>query len=377
MVRSDGFSGQRLRVARVFKGHTLDQLARLAGTSRSFLSRVEAGERQPSPLLVDAMAEHLDVLPDFLFGQAPVDEARDRECHFRNRQRVGAKVRGRVLAHATLYSTLVEYLDARLRLPRPHVPRVNVESTDDIERAAARCRMAWGLGLDLPLANVTKVAERAGIVIALLVDGVEKVDAFSRDGRQRPLAVLSWKDAASRNCFSLAHEVGHLVMHGDRETGDKQTESEADRFASALLMPRDGFMREFPRGRIDWPALVRLKARWRVSLGAMVRRAHQLGLLSPSQYTNAYKTLSYRGWRKLEPGEFDFHAPQMVAMAFAALAKGYGVRPDEVAADLGWRRETLDRVLGPAVHLPAAPAEEERPPAQVIQLRAVNRGRSD
>lgn len=365
---TETFSRQRLRVARVFNGYTRDQLASMVGTSTSFLSRVEAGERNPAALLVEALAETLGVLPGF-FHDEPVDEFRENECHFRNRHRVGAKVHGRVLAHATMFGLLVEYLERQLRLPKPAIPpQVEVRSEEDIERAAERCRMEWGLGLELPLANVTKVAERAGIVVALLRDDVDKVDAFSCAGR-RPIAVLSWKEAASRNCFSLAHEIGHLLMHGDREPGAKSTEAEADSFASAFLMPRAGFAREFPRGRVDWRVLLQLKARWRVSLAAMVRRAHQLGLITASQYTSAYKAMSYRGWRKQEPGEFEFHPPQMISKSFAALADGYSIGPSAVAAALDWRRETLDRVLGPAVELPSEPAARNEKLAKVIPLR--------
>ncbi|WP_445083824.1 ImmA/IrrE family metallo-endopeptidase [Candidatus Vondammii sp. HM_W22] len=61
------------------------------------------------------------------------------------------------------------------------------------------------------------------------------------------------KTAPTRLRFDTAHERGHLVMHIRIVTGDTGTEAQANRFASAFLLPRRDFVREFPRSRrIDW-----------------------------------------------------------------------------------------------------------------------------
>ena len=81
---------------------------------------------------------------------------------------------------------------------------------------------------------------------------------------------------ADRARFSLAHELGHLVMH-ECPLGD--VEREADRFAAELLMPAREIGPEFPSS-ISLKTLVPLKARWRISIRALVYRACNLGLIS-------------------------------------------------------------------------------------------------
>lgn len=80
-------------------------------------------------------------------------------------------------------------------------------------------------------------------------------------------------------------------------TGDRATESQANRFASALLLPRTAMAKYFPRpigGRIDWQGLSQFKLTWKVSKAAIIYRAHQLGLLTDAQYKTAFSVLNER-----------------------------------------------------------------------------------
>ena len=102
--------------------------------------------------------------------------------------------------------------------------------------------------------------------------------------------------------FDLAHECGHLVMHQGVETGDRETEIQAHRFASAFLLPTTAFVTEFPRRAhyLDWPGLYTLKRRWGVSVRAIVRRAYDLGMIDAAQYRTANVHLARTGQAKGE-----------------------------------------------------------------------------
>ena len=56
----------------------------------------------------------------------------------------------------------------------------------------------------------------------------------------------------------------------------KRIEAEANRFAGALLLPRQSFPNEVFTTRLD--AFVALKGRWKVAIQAMVFRCKDLGL---------------------------------------------------------------------------------------------------
>jgi len=138
-------------------------------------------------------------------------------------------------------------------------------------------------------------------------------------------------------------------MHGGLEPGQAEREQEADYFGSAFLLPRAGFVREFPRSvRLDWDGIFRLKARWGASAAAIVRRAYDLRLVNAMTYQRAYKYMSAQGWRKGEPGEPEPEVPEMIPIAFRALdAQGIGFR--SLAKAFGWTLETMGRISGISV----------------------------
>jgi Zn-dependent peptidase ImmA (M78 family)/transcriptional regulator with XRE-family HTH domain len=360
----DTFSGSRLYHARIYAGLSQTDLGERVSVSHQFIAYLENGHRQPTPEVVDAIGEVCGFVPSFFYGP-PLEEFRDEECHFRRRTTTPVMVRTRVLAHGTLFGQLVRYFDKKLSLPRPNVPSVRATTPEEIERAAERCRMEWGLGRDVPIDSVTRALENAGVVVTRFHGDAEKVDAFSRSGR-RPILVLNAdKGSATRSRFDAGHECGHLVLHGGMVTGDPERESEADRFASALLMPRAGFGREFPRStHLDWPALFRCKKRWGVSVAAIVRRAYDLRLIEAVQYQRAYKYISAKGWRKGEPDEPAHEVPEMIPIAVNVLRKA-GTSERDIAGALGWTVGTFTRVSGVQV-------DEEPPeaplPGKVIRL---------
>jgi Zn-dependent peptidase ImmA (M78 family) len=146
--------------------------------------------------------------------------------------------------------------------------------------------------------------ERLGVVVIRLPVDATGIDAFSVPYADRPIMVLgSDTEAFDRYRWNAAHELGHLVIHGQLEDEpSKEQEAEADQFAAALLMPAREARFALPR-HVDWTALLELKRDWGVSVAALVNRACQLSLLTDSQRTYAFKVMSSRGWRKQEPVE--------------------------------------------------------------------------
>jgi len=102
--------------------------------------------------------------------------------------------------------------------------------------------------------------------------------------------------------FSVAHEVGHLVLHSSLKGSVAAIEKEADRFAAELLMPEEGIRQDLVPP-ITLSLLVELKPRWGVSIQALVMRSADLGILARGQATYLHRQISSRGWRKREPAE--------------------------------------------------------------------------
>ena len=308
------FVGERLELARTFQGLTLVALGKKVSASAALLSHYENGRRkQPAPHLTSALAATLKVRPGFFYQPIP-DIWRERECSFRRRASTSAMLKKRARAHGSMVGLVVDALADVVRMPQYNVPAIRAQSAQDIEAAATECRERWGLGLG-PIEHIGRVAERNGMILIQNLWHSDKVDAFSRHGRVSIIVINSARESTSRWIFDVAHEIGHFVLHGDMETGSKETEEEANYFASSLLLPRKTFGRECAARSFSWQHIFNLKKRWCVSAGAILRRSFDLGLINGAVYRSCYKQMSARGWTKREPHEPVFVGPEWLSSA--------------------------------------------------------------
>ena len=204
--------------------------------------------------------------------------------------------------------------------------------------------------------------------LAFELDGVRLLDQvlrlavevdpkFSRYGRTSIIFLNQVIPSTSRWTFDIAHECGHLVMHRGIYTGSIETEIAADRFASAFLMPRRVFAREF-RTSTSWPHIFDLKRRWRVSAAAIVRRAYDLGLLGAVGYRQAFKYMSAKGWRTTgEPYEPAFQPPELFAAALGALGTQVEQTLEMLCSELHFTPDTFLHVTG--VKVPSAKIRQD------------------
>jgi Zn-dependent peptidase ImmA (M78 family) len=250
-----------------------------------------------------------------------------------------------------LLDSLVAGIESYVEMPDVSFPDIAASSAGEIELAAEQSRQYWGLGLTAPILSMMRVVENAGAVVTYFGDLSKRVDAFSMD-RRRPIIVRSsLKESLCRQRFDLAHEVGHLIMHRGLQTGDRLTEDQAHRFAGAFLFPAGAFLREFPRGRtIDWIALYKLKLRWKMSVRAMIRRAYDLGMLSPAQYRTANIHMVKSGQAQVErydnDGSLPVEEPELLPSAINYLNTHIIGGLPTIGEQLGLTRTMVELVTG-------------------------------
>jgi Zn-dependent peptidase ImmA (M78 family) len=158
-----------------------------------------------------------------------------------------------------------------------------------------------------PIRNLTRLVEKAGVVVGLskfsgaAVSGV----TFRVPGRP-PLILLNDLQPGDRLRFTLAHELGHLIMH---RFPTPEMEQEGNEFASAFLMPAIDLRPVFTGRKITLELLASLKPEWKVSMQSLLMRASALGAISPNQNRYLWQQISARGWRLREPAELEI-APE-------------------------------------------------------------------
>jgi len=196
-----------------------------------------------------------------------------------------------------------------------HIPLRLPHFSEDAAAAARLTRAELGLPLDSPLAHVTNVLERAGVLVVALPMAMEDMDAFSlwagREGQQPVIAALSGRPGA-RQRFSLSHELGHLVVHRVLRGTVRQVEAEADKFAGEFLLPEIAIRRELVPP-VTLTLLASLKQKWQVSMQALIMRALELRIITERQRRYLLQQMALRGWGgRNEPIEIPSEKPRLL-----------------------------------------------------------------
>jgi len=294
------FEPARLRLARELRQLSQADLARRLQVTPAAVSQYESGATRPGRDSLKRLSAILEVPPAFFSLQL----VETHEGFFRSLRRtsLGQRRRARAIAHIAHDIASSEAATKLLcTVDVPHIPVDSLHaSRDELEEIAAQVRLEWRLPSG-PVANVVELLENHGAVVIRLPLDTPDVDAFSLPFPDRPVIVLGAdKSDRARSRFDAAHELGHLVAHGDQVWGVKEVEQQAHQFAAAFLMPKQDIADALPT-RADWPVLFDLKRQWQVSLAALLMRARNLGRMSETNYLAAVKTASARGWRRIEP----------------------------------------------------------------------------
>jgi Zn-dependent peptidase ImmA (M78 family) len=180
-----------------------------------------------------------------------------------------------------------------------------------------------------------------------------KISAVSIDnvGVYPALVILNSTLSGDRERFTVADELGHLVMHDELTTSEEaEAEAEADAFAAEFLMPAAEIRVKLRN--ITLQRAAQLKVVWRVAMSAIIRRARDLGVVDDRRYKSLNVSISQKGWRKAEPVDVGKDEASVVSSLLAVhlsehgysveeLAEVVALRPDEFTARFGIARQSV------------------------------------
>lgn len=348
-------NGERIKQAREIRGLTQDQLAERVGVTQPYISYVEQNAESPQESFLEAVALATSFQASFFTRPSGPDLALG-SLLYRRSKKLPSVVAAKVRQLARVAIELVVYLSQSFKPIPVAIPRANC----DPAQAAQLARSAMGVSPDGPILGLMRKLERVGVLVVYLPTNAGGFDAFSAwsdEDVRRPVICLKWTESGDRLRRTLAHELGHLVLHQDFLGAEKERDQEADVFAGELLFPHEAMLQEL-EVPITLTRLAETKKRWGVSMSACAYYAAQRDHISTRQRGYLRKKLAARGWEKKEPIQIPVEYPgllnQMVEARFPP-----SEAPRRIARDTGLSPNFVEELL--AANRPRR--QEEKPAA--------------
>ncbi len=331
----DRFNHHMMTLARDARGLTQAELSGRLKLGQGTVSKYETGFSEPPPEFVTELADALGFPSPFFYepgrpyGLPPF--------HYRRRKKLSAKALAHIVAEMNIrrmhLSKLLISFEWRTNAFIPEIDRDEyrgkAKAPLSIEDVARSVRETWLLPSG-PVPNMVELLESNGGIVIPCDFGTDLLDAVSQ--RIDGLPILFFVNAnapVDRLRHTLAHELGHMILHTTVLKSDEEMEDEADTFAGAFLLPAEEIRPQLRR--FDLRQLANLKGYWKVSMASIAVRADRLKLVTPYQSKMFWIEMGKLGYRKREPNEPSKEYPKLLRRMIAFHIKKLGYSVDEVA----------------------------------------------
>jgi len=306
---SNSVNPEMLILARETRGLTQSELAEVTSISQGNISKYESGLLYVSEEHLQKIASVLDY-PVSLFFQSDQLYGFGSHCTYhRKRQTMPVKEQKVLLAKINRLRIHFARLLNGVELEHENqFRRLDIEDYDgDAEKIAQIIRKNWRLPLG-PIKNLVGAIESAGGIVVRKSFGTKKLDAISQwvPGLP-PIFLINADMPGDRVRFTLAHEIGHIIMH---HLPTENMEKEADRFAAEFLMPTHDISPDLTS--LTFANLARLKSYWKVSMAALIVRAYETGKITHRQYRTLYEQMNKNDYRLNEPIPIPVEEPTLL-----------------------------------------------------------------
>lgn len=294
---------RRIKSARTLAGLSLRELAdRINGlVSHTAITKYESATMMPDSTVLVALADALNVKTDYFFRPYTVSI---ENIEFRKKSKLPVKsvaaIKEEVTDRLANYIELEQFLNLSSAFVNPIQDRV-IRDGDDLEEAVNHLLTVWKLGFNA-LPNVIELLEEKEVKVIEL-DANEDFDGLSGWANEGiPIVVVNQNFPIERKRFTALHELGHLVLQFDAALDAKQKEKLCHRFAGAMLIPKETFLKVLapPRTSISTAELITIKETYGISVQAIMARAKALNVVSDILYLKFCKWISQRGERRKE-----------------------------------------------------------------------------
>lgn len=319
------YNPHMLKLAREYRGYTQSELSAEMRMAQGTISKIEKGILVFDEEIALNAADILE-LPIRFFEDEEVIIPIEGEY----RRKLSGSVRefNSNVAKMTISERhLLKLIDA-IDVPHSNLPTWDVTYDGSPSMCAKSLRKKWRLDRGR-ISNITELVEANGvIIIPLSLESMDGFSTFTKNGL--PLIFVNRNIPADRYRFTIAHEIGHLIMHIPFVIPeDSDTEAETNEFASEFLMPEHEIKPQLIG--LNFSMLLNLKRYWKVSMQSIIYRAKTLGVLTVNQQKYLWSQIGSAGYKKSEPVVFDHEQPTSIKEILQVYMEDLGYTMNDLA----------------------------------------------
>ena len=292
-------------LGRESRGLSQKQLADQLSVTQGRISKIEMGLLAVQDKLLEELSRVLNYPKQFFLQEGSLMGVGIAEIFHRKRQDVPKGVLTKIYAQMEIRLRHIAILLRATEIP-DNVHRFDIdEYNGDVAEIARLVRATWEVKRG-PIENLTKIVENAGVLVISMDFGTSRVDAISRwVPGYPPLLFVNTYSPKDRYRYSLAHELGHIVMH---TIPNPNIEEQANQFAAEFLLPE----REIKASlrNLNIAQLAKLKRYWKVSMAAILVRAQTLDMITANHARYLWMQMAKAGYKTREPIELDIEGEQ-------------------------------------------------------------------
>lgn len=306
-MSSNRLNPKMITVARESRGLTQLELAEKLHLSTSQMSRIEQDFTEVGEQHLKALSSVLNYPESFFYQEG---ENLPPALALRKRNKVAQKVMLPIEAEVNIYRLNIEKLLKAMTDADFQLPVFDPEKLGSPAESARRLRKLWKVEKGA-IFNLTQLLEDNGFYVIAFDFNTERVDGMSIVANgTRPVVFSNKRSLGDRQRFTLAYELGHLVMHLQTNPSfTRDISHEANEFAAEFLMPEKDIKADFKDG-VTINLLADLKRKWKVSMQALLYRANDIGVITDNQKRYLVNQFNSMNIRRREPAELDIPREQ-------------------------------------------------------------------
>jgi Zn-dependent peptidase ImmA (M78 family)/transcriptional regulator with XRE-family HTH domain len=301
---------QNIKLHRKANKLSLPTLAGMIGITDGYLKKLEKGETEPSYSVLSSLADAFKIKTEDLL----IDIKELSSARFRSNHKVNPAERILILNNVARwlqdYTSLENMLGNRLHFIFDTFVKElgqNISYSDPVG-AAKQGRNILGLDEIEPIYDICGLMEHAGIKVWPYKFKNPYFFGLSvNEPESGPAIIVNTNDKITieRVIFSIAHELGHLLLHANdygnnHQKEEKEVEKQADLFAGYFLMPDRGFNEEWKKadGISFVERVLKIKKIFKVSYRSVLYRLGQ-GEAKNKFFKYFYSELNKKFGRKI------------------------------------------------------------------------------